>query len=222
MARLPQTASRRADQAKRRKLEEYHRRRDFADTPEPAGLGREKPYPFEEPIFVVQKHRSRALHYDFRIEVDGVLASWAVPKGPSPDPRQKRLAVRTEDHPLLYASFEGVIPQGQYGAGTVMVWDIGFYRLLGRGRQAVEHGTAGEQEAVARGLEEGHVSIWLEGHKLRGGYSLTRMRDGRREQWLLVKIRDGEARTGGDPVRTEPDSILTGRSLREVAGGSPP
>src|SRR3954465_12070166 len=112
------------------------------------------------PIFVIQKHDATSLHYDFRLEVDGVLKSWAVPKGPSTDPRDKRLAMQVEDHPLSYGDFEGVIPEGQYGAGPVIVWDTGPYRA---------------EELLGESLDQGHASFWLEGRKIRGGYSLRQM-----------------------------------------------
>lgn len=202
------------------RLSAYRRKRDFGETPEPAGQAHRKPYPFEEPIFVVQKHRARSLHYDFRLEVGGVLASWAVPKGPSLRPEDKRLAVRTEDHPLEYASFEGTIPAGQYGAGTVLVWDVGFYRCLGRGAEAVNEGLRGEQEAIRAGLEAGNLRVWLEGHRLRGGFLLQRMHSaGRQEQWLLRKLDDAHAAPLRDVAADEPRSILTDRTLEQIAGG---
>src|SRR3954454_19973431 len=123
------------------------------------------------PIFVIQKHDATSLHYDFRLEVDGVLKSWAVPKGPSPDPRDKRLAMQVEDHPLSYGNFEGVIPEGEYGAGPVIVWDTGPYRNL-------------SEKPTGQALEEGHASFWLDGKKVKGGYSLRHIGDTR---WLLVK-----------------------------------
>ncbi len=122
------------------------------------------------PRFVIQKHAARSLHYDFRLEADGVLKSWAVPKGPSTDPKEKRLAMRTEDHPVDYLDFEGGIPRGEYGAGHVIVWDTGTYRNL------TGHG---EEVPVGKGVRDGHLKVWLEGEKLRGGYALTRTgRDG--------------------------------------------
>jgi DNA ligase D-like protein (predicted 3'-phosphoesterase) len=192
--------------AKKKDLTEYRGKRDFRHTPEPAGRGGSAA---GAPIFVIQKHDASRLHYDFRLEVDGVLKSWAVPKGPSTDPQEKRLAVPTEDHPLEYADFEGVIPEGEYGAGTVMVWDTGPFRNLTEKKgAAVPLG-----EAVAHG----HLKVWLEGKKLQGGYALTRFKTGKDEAWLLVKTDDEKADARRDPVATEPDSVLSGRSLEEIA-----
>ena len=156
-------------------------------------------------MFVIQQHAASSLHYDFRLEVDGVLASWAVPKGPSTDPRVKRLAVEVEDHPLGYGHFEGVIGEGSYGAGAVIVWDTGGYDNLS------------EDESMAEALERGHVSVWLHGQKLRGGYTLQRTGGGRRPRWLLIKRRDDEADARRDPVSTEPRSVLSGRTVEDVA-----
>ncbi|MDX1466245.1 MAG: DNA polymerase ligase N-terminal domain-containing protein [Halomonas sp.] len=169
---------------------------------------REKHDRGEGPIFVVQQHAASTLHYDFRLEVDGVLKSWAVPKGPSTDPRVKRLAIPTEDHPLAYADFEGVIPAGEHGAGTVLIWDRGRYRSLKEGDDA---------PSLAEQLAEGHASIWLEGQKLSGGYALihTRLDEGR--DWLLVKLDDAAADARRNPVATEPASVATGRTLEEIA-----
>lgn len=160
------------------------------------------------PIFVVHKHDASRLHYDLRLEVGGVLVSWSVPKGPSTDPRVKRLAIRTPDHPLEYADFEGVIPEGEYGAGAVIIWDRGTYRNLTR-RDARE-------VPVPQALAEGHVSVWLEGHKLVGGYALTRIDRGGREMWLVVKMADEAADPARDPVVTRPDSVVSGRTVEEV------
>jgi DNA ligase D-like protein (predicted 3'-phosphoesterase) len=188
-------------------LKDYQEKRNFRRTPEPAGQGSGTS---REPIFVIQKHAARHLHYDFRLEVDGVLISWAVPKGPSTDPKDKRLAVPTEDHPLEYAGFEGVIPAGEYGAGTVLVWDTGYYRNLTEKKgAAVPMG-----EAVAHG----HVKVWLEGKKLRGGYALSRFKTGRDESWLLVKVDDEAADPHRNPVADGPRSALTGRTLEEITG----
>src|SRR5205823_909600 len=137
------------------------------------------------------------------------LKSWAVPKGPSTDPRKKRLAMEVEDHPLDYADFEGVIPEGEYGAGAVIVWDTGRYRNLSE--------KDGEEVPLARALADGHAAIELQGQKLNGGYALTRMGGGGRERWLLVKKRDDGADARRNPVSTEPESVLSGRTVEQVA-----
>ena len=142
-------------------LKKYKEKRDFKKTLEP--ISSEKTSP-KAPRFVIQKHDASRLHYDFRLEVNGVLKSWAIPKGPSTDPRQKRLAVPTEDHPIDYIDFEGIIPEGNYGAGTVIVWDIGTYKNVKT--------KDGEIVSMERTIEEGHVDIWLEGMKLKGCYAL--------------------------------------------------
>ncbi len=190
----------------KKSLQEYRGKRRFKDTPEPEG---EESRQDREPLFVIQKHDATNLHYDFRLSLNGVLKSWAVPKGLSTDPREKRLAIQTEDHPLEYADFEGVIPQGHYGGGVVLVWDTGGYKNTT---------VKGDREVpLAKGLEQGHVTIELAGKKLRGGYALTRMERGDGRQWLLVKIRDDEADARRNPVTTEPRSVLSGRTLKEIA-----
>ena len=156
------------------------------------------------PRFVIQKHDASSLHYDFRLEVDGVLKSWAIPKGPSLDPRAKRLAVQVEDHQLDYYDFEGVIGEG-YGRGTVLVWDAGTYRNLD------------QERSMAEALEAGHVKVWLEGEKLTGGWTLQRTRDGSKLQWLMIKRRDEGADARRNPESTQPDSVTTGRSLEQIA-----
>jgi DNA ligase D-like protein (predicted 3'-phosphoesterase) len=158
------------------------------------------------PRFVIQKHAARSLHYDFRLEAAGAFASWAVPKGPSTDPRDKRLAMRVEDHLLSWGDFEGVIPEGQYGAGAVIVWDAGSYRNL-------------SDEPMEEAIDSGHASFWLEGKKLRGGWSLRRIGGGRMERWLLVKRRDDEADARRNPVSTQPESVLSGRTIEDVRSG---
>ncbi|MFI7505004.1 DNA polymerase ligase N-terminal domain-containing protein [Streptomyces sp. NPDC049687] len=190
------------------RLKEYRGRRDFGRTGEPEGQGGGGG---EEPRFVVQIHDARTLHFDFRLQVGDVLKSWSVPKGPSARPKDKRLAVPTEDHPLEYEEFEGVIPEGEYGGGTVIVWDRGTYEPLS--------GADGFQEALRRG----HVSFRLHGEKLRGSYALTRFRGGKDggddedEAWLLVRS-GGSARRGTpDPRRAR--SVRTGRTLAQVAAG---
>lgn len=186
-------------------LDPYRKKRHFDRTPEPSGPSRRGR---RGPIFVIQKHDATTLHYDFRLEVDGVLKSWAAPKGPSTNPKDKRLAMRTEDHPLEYATFEGTIPEGEYGAGPVIVWDTGTYRNL------TEKG--GKEVPVDRAVRDGHVAVWLEGHKLRGGFALTRVATGKRERWLLVKMADEGADARRNPVKTEPQSMLTGRTIEAV------
>jgi DNA ligase D-like protein (predicted 3'-phosphoesterase) len=192
------------------KLERYRQRRDFRRTTEPAGQqGRRFS---KQPVFVIQKHAARSLHYDFRLEVGGVLKSWAVPKGPSTDPREKRLAVEVEDHPLEYRDFEGTIGEGNYGAGSVIVWDTGPYRNITE--------RDGHEVPMDQALADGHASVWLEGHKLRGGYALTRTRTGSKPQWLLIKRRDDESDARRNPVSSQPESVLTGRTVEQVAAQS--
>ncbi|MDM0013937.1 DNA ligase D [Variovorax sp. J22P168] len=183
----------------REALAPYHGKRDFKKTPEPRTGGRSAPGALS---FVVQKHHASHLHYDFRLELDGTLRSWAVPKGPCLDPSVKRMAVQVEDHPISYANFEGTIPPKQYGAGTVIVWDRGQWAAEGDARAA---------------LAEGKLKFELRGDKLRGHWTLVRMRGkGERQQpWLLIKERDGEARrlADYDVVEAEPDSVLSGRGV---------
>jgi DNA ligase D-like protein (predicted 3'-phosphoesterase) len=159
--------------------------------------------------FVVQKHDASRLHYDFRLEVNGVLRSWAVPKGPSTDPRDKRLAMPTEDHPLDYLLFEGVIPQGEYGGGTVIVWDTGTYENMST--------TKGEVVPLEEALERGHATFRLDGAKLAGGYALTRVARGKEERWLLVKKKDDAADPEVSLVDSRPESVLSGRTVEQVA-----
>ena len=189
-------------------IKEYRTKRDFRRTSEPSGKsgGGSKD---DDPIFVIQKHDASSLHYDFRLEVDGVLKSWAVPKGPSTDPSEKRLAVPTEDHPLEYSDFEGVIPEGEYGAGTVMVWDRGRYENITRKN--------GESQSMPEAIDNGHVLVRLHGDKISGGYALQRTGSGDDARWLLVKMDDDEADARRNPVSTEPDSAVSGRSLGEIA-----
>lgn len=189
------------------KLEEYSHKRDFARTPEPDGKAS---HPSDQPIFVIQKHDASTLHYDFRLEVNGTLKSWAIPKGPSTDPREKRLALPTEDHPLDYADFEGVIPEGEYGAGTVLVWDKGTYRNLRADKND-------DSMSMAESLKDGKLEVWLEGEKLQGGYALIRTGAGHEERWLLVKMDDDAADARRNPTSTEPKSVLSAQTLQEVA-----
>jgi DNA ligase D-like protein (predicted 3'-phosphoesterase) len=192
-------------------IADYRSKRDLSRSPEPSGEHGSAPGEPHEPIFVVQKHRARSEHYDFRLEVDGVLKSWAVPKGPSMDPRDKRLAIRVEDHPLEYAQFEGVIPEGEYGAGAVIVWDTGTYRNRTR--------RDGAEIPLEQALREGHAVVELCGRKLRGGFALTRtdQDDRGRERWLLVKKRDEYADPAEDPLTSRPESVLSGRTVEQLA-----
>ncbi|MGW8764931.1 DNA polymerase ligase N-terminal domain-containing protein [Streptomyces sp. NPDC055815] len=195
----------------RQTLATYRRRRDFSRTTEPKGGGRGRTG--DRPCFVVQIHDATAMHFDFRLEVDGVLKSWAVPKGPSTDPHDRRLAMPTEDHPLEYRDFEGVIAAGEYGAGTVIVWDEGTYRDLSTDRH-------GDALPLGEALERGHASFWLDGRKLHGGYSLTRIRtgdDGDREAWLLVKHDDERAAPDGTPDPRRARSARSGHTLGQTA-----
>ncbi len=192
-------------------LTSYQEKRNFSHTPEPSNQGE---HPSKQPIFVIQKHDARRLHYDFRLEVNGVLKSWAVPKGPSTDPREKRLAILVEDHPLAYADFEGVIPEGEYGAGTVLVWDTGPYRNL---RAEKDKKPVSMEQAFA----EGKIEVWLQGKKLQGGYTLIRTIRGK-ERWLLTKMDDEKADARRNPISTEPLSVLSGRSLEDITDQETP
>jgi bifunctional non-homologous end joining protein LigD len=190
-------------------LEEYRKKRNFKETPEPAGKPKGSGKSPRLPIFVVQKHQATTLHYDFRLEIEGVLVSWAVPKGPSLNPADKRLAIQTEDHPLEYANFEGIIPEGQYGAGTVIVWDKGTYET--------EDGSPAEQ------LAQGELKFTLHGKKLQGGFVLIRTRlkstSARAQRsWLLIKRQDEYVDRSWNIDRYD-WSVLTGRTLEEIAAG---
>ena len=178
-------------------LTEYKKKRKFDKTPEP---GPETKRTKSGRMFVIQKHRATQLHYDFRLEADGVLKSWAVPKGPSLDPKVKRLAMQVEDHPVDYAKFEGVIPEGEYGGGTVMVWDYGTYKPE-------------ETTNVSEALRKGELKFSLNGKKLKGSWVLVRTRE---RQWLLLKHRDYYT-TEEEVTELAPVSILTRRTLAEIA-----
>jgi bifunctional non-homologous end joining protein LigD len=186
-------------------LSAYRKKRHLERTPEPRG-GRTKRGEWE---FTVQRHAASHLHYDFRLALDGVLKSWAVPKGPSLDPRQKRLAVEVEDHPLEYADFEGTIPKGEYGGGTVMLWDRGHWQPDGDPH---------------RGFREGKLEFHLDGSKLHGGWVLirsARKASGGKNTWLLIKRRDADAQTAaeGDILEQVPSSVAAGRGLDDIAAG---
>lgn len=186
-------------------LSTYRKKRHFDATPEPRG---KTPRPRKKELsYVVQKHRATALHYDFRLEWNGVMPSWAVPKGPSLDPSVKRLAMPTEDHPIEYNAFEGVIPNGEYGAGTVMIWDRGTWTP--------------EVDDVDKALKKGELKFSLHGEKLGGSWVLVRTRGfgGRsdRPSWLLIKHKDRWASTGPDVTLAKPRSVVSQRLLAEIA-----
>jgi bifunctional non-homologous end joining protein LigD len=186
-------------------LETYRKKRNFKISPEPSGKS-SAPVALKDSLqFVIQKHRATQLHYDFRLEFNGVLLSWAVPKGPSLDPSVKRLAMQVEDHPLEYGSFEGVIPEGEYGGGTVMVWDMGEWTP--------------ESEDMESALKKGDLKFSLRGKKLQGSWVLVRTRGfGSRadKSWLLIKHRD-EYASERDIEEEEPRSVLSGRLLADIA-----
>src|SRR5579872_6964870 len=189
-----------------KKLSTYRKKRDFDKTEEPSG--NVKVAPAERPRFVIQKHDATRLHYDLRLEYGGVFKSWAVTKGPSLDPHDKRLAVEVEDHPLDYGDFEGTIPEGQYGGGTVMLWDRGTW----------------EAEDPEAGFKKGDLKFTLHGDKLHGSWVLVRMKNdrfgGKRTNWLLIKHRDEYAVDGnGEAILDEDRSVASGRSMDQIAAG---
>ena len=184
-------------------LTEYKKKRKFDKTPEP---GPKKKHTRTRRLYVIQKHRATQLHYDFRLEVDGVLKSWAVPKGPSLDPKVKRLAMEVEDHPVDYAKFEGVIPEGEYGGGTVMVWDYGTYKPE-------------ETDDVEASLRKGELKFTLNGEKLKGSWVLVRTRawgGSSKTPWLLIKHRDRFAKSG-DITLEKPYSVVSKHLLTDIA-----
>ncbi len=186
-------------------LKEYRKKRRFDVSPEPSGDAESRPAPAKDLLYVIQKHQASHLHYDFRLEWSGVLLSWAVPKGPSLDPSVKRLAMQVEDHPLEYGNFEGIIPEGEYGGGTVMVWD---------------HGTwTPESPDADAALKKGDLKFTLHGDKLKGSWVLVRTRGfggSKRASWLLIKHRDRFASTEDITVE-KPRSALTERLMAEIA-----
>jgi bifunctional non-homologous end joining protein LigD len=200
--------TRKRSSPKSKPLAEYKRKRDFTKTAEPEGKttrGRSA----RALKYVIQKHAASRLHFDFRLELDGVMKSWAVPKGPSYDPAVRRLAMEVEDHPIEYNSFEGTIPKGEYGGGTVMLWDRGTY----------EPEDGGGAKALREGYERGDLKIVLHGKRLRGGWVLVRMRrdEGGRAQWLLIKHRDEYADADYDVVADVTTSVASGRTMDEIA-----
>ena len=197
-------------------LRQYAEKRDFARTPEPPPSRVERSGPL---TFTIQKHNARRLHYDFRLEIEGVLVSWPIPRGPSYDSRERRLAVQTEDHPYEYGTFESVIPAGEYGGGQVIVWDAGSYTLLDDGAPVDFHDRARNEALAHEGLERGHLSVFLNGRKLKGGWTLLRTRGtGVKSQWLFIKRRDGleDPRRG---VIAEDRSVFSGLTIEDLQAG---
>ena len=190
---------------------DYDRKRDFAKTPEPRAGSGGKRKKERWPLFVIQQHGATSMHWDFRLEAEGTLKSWAVPRGPSLDPRDKRLAMPTEDHPLEYVDFEGFIPMGEYGGGPMIIWDRGVYE-----NRSVDK--RGKPISISEGMKIGSVKVHLFGQKISGGFALVRTgsKSGERERWLLVKERDSEADARRKPARTQTKSVVSGRTLRQV------
>ncbi len=186
-------------------LKKYHAKRNFKKTDEPRGkIAKKKP---KKSIFVIQKHDATALHYDFRIEVDGVLPSWAIPKGPSLNPKVKRLAMKTEDHPLEYAKFEGIIPKGEYGAGPVIIWDKGTYRNIKK--------KDGKLVPMDQCIKNGEIEIFLNGKKLKGGFALVRTHY-KKNSWLFIKMKDKYADARRNPESTQPESVKSGKTIKDL------
>tara|TARA_R110002020_G_scaffold438960_3_gene649438 strand:- start:3464 stop:4054 length:591 start_codon:yes stop_codon:yes gene_type:complete len=188
---------------------DYKSKRDFSKTKEPQG-GNDKGNP-ENPSFVIQKHDATNLHYDFRLEIGGTLKSWSVPKGPSTDPNVKRMAIPTEDHPLEYANFEGVIPKGQYGGGTVMIWDNGTFINMKKDEE-------NNPISLEYAYKMGTLEFDLKGKKIKGGYAMIKMKSGNMKgNWLLIKMDDDKADARRNPVNTENNSVVSNRTMQEIA-----
>ena len=185
-------------------LKEYKKKRNFRKTKEPKPESKKR----KETglIYVIQKHKATNLHYDLRLELNGVLKSWAIPKGPSTDPSQKKLAVPTEDHPIDYANFEGIIPEGEYGSGTVIVWDKGTYRNLK------------DDISLEEAYEKGKLEIFIEGKKLKGAYVLLRTgkKQDKGQWWLFIKMKDKYVDARRDPIKTEPESVISGKKIEDI------
>jgi len=183
-------------------LSKYNRKRDFDSTTEPKGAIEKSK---NELIFVVQKHAASHLHYDFRLEMNGVLKSWAIPKGPSMNPTEKRLAILVEDHPYAYKDFEGTIPEGNYGAGTVIVWDNGTYNLTDK------YDKENLESRLKSDLQNGHLSFILKGKKLKGEFALVRLKIKQKNAWLLMKKKDEFA--SSTDILKENKSVISGLTL---------
>ncbi len=202
----------------RRQLAEYRRKRDFTITPEPGDASADGPVAAAADArghlrFVIQKHAASSLHFDLRLELGGVMKSWAVPKGPSLDPSDRRLAMQVEDHPIAYNTFEGTIPKDEYGGGTVMLWDRGTY-FPDEAKPREDHETA-----LRREMKAGKLSITLEGERLQGSFALVQTDSGAKPKWLLIKHRDRTARPGYDVTADVVTSVESGRTMEEIAGG---
>ena len=199
----------------REQLTEYRRKRDFRKTGEPEGSARPKKH-LKRLEFVIQKHAASHLHYDLRLELDGVMKSWAVPKGPAPDPSIKRLAMQVEDHPIEYNTFEGTIPRGEYGGGTVMLWDRGWY----------EPEKGGGEDGVREGYRKGDLKIVFHGKRMKGSWVLVRTRgwggggSGGKPSWLLIKHRDEHAESGDALVERHTTSVVSKRTMEQIGGSS--
>jgi bifunctional non-homologous end joining protein LigD len=189
----------------------YQKKRSFSDTPEPEGKvkGAKKK---KQLVFVIQKHEASHLHYDFRLEMEGVLKSWAVPKGPSLNPADKRLAMMVEDHPFDYRGFEGTIPEGNYGAGTVMVWDEGYYEALGHENEPIEM----QEKALLAELKKGDVKIVMHGQKIKGAFALVQMKGRGENAWLLIKKLDDES--SEKDITKKDRSVKTDRTMLQIGG----
>lgn len=186
-------------------LSEYNQKRNFNSTLEPEGKIKQSS---TELIFVVQKHAASHLHYDFRLEMDGVLKSWAIPKGPSMNPADKRLAIMVEDHPYSYKDFEGTIPEGNYGAGNVIVWDNGTYILADEDKLDVD------EHKLQSDLQKGHLSFILNGKKLKGEFALVKLKTKQENTWLLIKSKDQYA--NDEDVLQQDKSVLSNRTLESM------
>jgi len=186
----------------------YKKKRSFKETPEPSGKTKSSRRGLK---FVVQKHDATSLHYDFRLELEGVLKSWAIPKGPSLNPEDKRLAMMVEDHPYDYRTFEGTIPEGNYGAGTVMVWDEGIYEALGYERESIKD----QEKILLQELKKGDLKFILHGEKVKGAYAHVKIKGRGENAWLLIKKKDDEA--SKMDITKKDRSVLTKRNLRQIA-----
>ena len=199
----------------REQLTEYRRKRDFRKTAEPEGGARPKKQ-LRKLEFVIQKHAASHLHFDLRLELDGVMKSWAVPKGPAPDPSIKRLAMQVEDHPIEYNAFEGTIPQGEYGGGTVMLWDRGWY----------EPEKGGGEDGVREGYRKGDLKVVFHGKRMKGSWVLVRTRgwgsggSGGKPSWLLIKHRDEHAAAGDALVERHTTSVVSKRTMEQIGGSA--